>query len=511
MTKHSKSKVNVAEPIVSTTGATSRKASFTKLASSSQSQGETVTVHPDDEKLHQRTNDNDTKVPDHYDKDSRIEHFLARPLLRRIKKQQQIHAKNVMEFDYSNRLELHFVRNPTFNVYLKLSREFDNNYMQSDHPKFNHLEPILLAPSAEETTDPTLDHFLHFDKEKNISKLDNFPEKSMAEFKEEKEKTKKRAKKRDALIEKKGKGFGGHMTTKVLKAKGAAYYTKNTLTLRGTVFRINDEVNGKSIIEMLPRYRSRKGKHVAVRIVQFMANASTVALGYGLAGTTFGLSIIAANQCSIIITLTGEGLALFFDGAEYSKILSHLILRGAELESLALVPIVGKLVGYGENALFGFAAAGIVLTTLADMIFEKICDRYTSSISLDDLGNPSCLNLLNQRIDYLSRFLIPYGQYLYLKEMNPIHKQEILRLLRRQFRLLKHLEHKNIKALNFYRLALLAGRVPSQVHDSIENACQNAEKDIRVHSHRTARKCLTTLLHQAVPTELDHQNFNEFI
>ena len=64
--------------------------------------------------------------------------------------------------------------------------------------------------------------------------------------------------------------------------------------------------------------------------------------------------------------------------------------------------------------------------------------RYTGSISLDDLGDPRVLFEMNQRIDYLSRFLLPYGQYLLFNETDIVRRKKLKKMLKSHFKLLEN-------------------------------------------------------------------------
>jgi hypothetical protein len=125
---------------------------------------------------------------------------------------------------------------------------------------------------------------------------------------------------------------------------------------------------------------------------------------------------------------------------------------------------------------------------------QSMSDRYTSTITIDDLGDPRVLGELNKRIDYLSRFLLPTGQNLLLQETRPVHQEQIRKIIKKNLKLLISLEHKKTKTLNFYGLALMAEKVPASHVKLLRDACDQALPDTRVNTHKIARRCLATLI-----------------
>jgi len=263
--------------------------------------------------------------------------------------------------------------------------------------------------------------------------------------------------------------------------------------MRGNMFKLNNQIFGKSIYEMLPRYRSRKGQHMGVRITQFGINAIFMAIGYSLVPVTFGISSIVSNHAQTVITLSGEAFALKLDGAKKRKIVSHVSLRGVQLEIPRSIPIIGHIINYEENAMMGAAALGIVSTTIADWIMSSISDRYTSTLNTDDLGDPRVLSEFRARIDYLARFLLPMGQHLLLKETRPDHQEKLRKILKSQFKTLASLEHKKTKALNFYRVSLLAETIPFEYRAAIQAACEEDMANSTINNHKIVRRCLASL------------------
>lgn len=392
-----------------------------------------------------------------------------------------------------------FLRHPTTRSFFRLAKSFDDVMSDCNAPKFEDMERFLIKPTENfrKTLGPFMREVTLVEREQ---KLEEWHEKHLQKYGELIEKTEKQIETRNQKLLAQGPGWGGRMTSVVSESKAAAFYTKNHLTIRGNMFKLNHELFGKSIYEILPRYGSRKKQHMAVRISQFGINAILMAAGYGLAPVSFGISTIVSNHAQTIITLSGEIIALKLDGARHEKVVSHAALRGVQLELLK-IPLAGSIVNYGENAMMGSAAAGIVSTTIADWIMQSMSDRYTSTITVDDLGDPRVLSEIDKRIDYLSRFLLPTGQHLLLYEKNPEHQEKILKILKSYFKILISLEHKKIKALNFYRLALIAEKIPASHVELIRQACDNACDSTHMNTHKVVRNCLATLLSSS-PTQV---------
>lgn len=437
---------------------------------------------------------NNKKSSDKFEKDPSAKGIFNKTARKTFKKiealEKVIIEEKKLNFFFDDRAEIDFIKEPKLDDFFSLCSSFEKKYRDSGQAMFFRMDSILIDPKA---SSYAMANQNVSNLGVNEEKLERWTLKEQAQHEKDEQKTRERVWVRNEKIMKEGKGVGGHLTGAVLRGKTLAYTTKNRGTIRGNMFNLNSKFCGKSIEEMLPRYGSRKGKHIAVRVSQFTLNTILTAVGYGCAPVSFGVSIFVSQQAQVLVTLTGEVLGLKFDGAKKRKMISHASIRGVQLEMMR-IPFVGSIINYGENIVFGTAAGGIVITTLADWILESMSERYTSSISIDDLGDPSVLFEMNQRIDYLSRFLLPYGQYLLLNEKD-VHKQKKLKkILKENFKILKSLEHQSIKALNFYRLALIAGRIPKSIRPEIEQVCQVAEKDIKNNTHRTVRQCLGELM-----------------
>lgn len=383
-----------------------------------------------------------------------------------------------------------FKAHPTTAEFLKLGKEFSHTMLTVGHPKYHWIERIAVDAST------TLQ--LHYGTEQpdahKTEKLEQWHHHQEKKFSKRHEHACKKTQKRNQKIEEKGLGHGGKMTSVIGDSKAFAFHAKNNYTIRGNVFKLTHKTFAKNLDEIMPRYDYRKSAHMGVRIVQFGLNGLVFGLGYALIPISFGISKIVADHLNVTITLSGEAITHKIAGAKKDKIAFHSGLRGVQLEIPRLVPVVGDIVTIGETIAMGSAAAGIVSTTIADMILQKISTRYKTTMNLDDLGDSSCLEQMNQRIDYLSRFLLPYGQYLLLHETHLDERARIKKMLKKQFKNLRHLEKKKMCSLNFYRLALAADKIPIERRGKIEADCNNALSDLRVNTHRRVRACLARLM-----------------
>jgi len=437
--------------------------------------------------------DSAPNVKDAFEKNSvknRLAHKAVSLHLKRISKKREVESPRILRSGpLSMSSEEKFLRNPTVRQYYRLVKDFDQVFLDSNQDKFQDMEKFLVALGSSNKNQDFLDSKLAQEEKK----LEKWHKKHDKEFGKLAFEAEHRIEKRNKKIIEDGVGFGGRMTNYVGGTKAASFFAKNRLTIRGNMFKINNELCGKSIYEMLPRYGSRKGQHMGVRITQFGINAIITAIGYSLAPVSFGISAIVSTHAQTVVTLSGEVIALKLDGAKKEKIVSHASLRGVQLEIPKAIPIVGSIINYGENAMMGSAAFGIVSTTIADWIMKSVSGRYTSTLNIDDLGDPRVLSQINDRIDYLSRFLLPIGQYLLLKETRSEHQANLRKILKVHFKTLVSLEHKKTKALNFYRLSLLSEIIPFDYREEIKRACDEAMSEKKINNHRVVRQCLASL------------------
>lgn len=451
--------------------------------------------------LETNNNTQNTEVPNEQEKDIFEKKSLGNKLTRKAlshyvkkaTKKNEAHSQRLLRSGpFSMRDEEKFLHNPTVRQYYRLAAAFDELYINAYQPKFEAMDNFLIPIGQKNTKLEIIDPAL-VDLTAKEKKLEKWHKKHQKEFNELAHETQHKVEKRQQKIIEDGRGVGGHMTNIVGGSKATAFFTKNRLTIRGNMFQLNNQLFGKSIYEMLPRYGSRKGQHMGVRITQFGINAIITALGYSLVPVTFGISSIISSHAQTVITLSGEAIALKLDGAKKEKIISHASLRGVQLEIPKAIPIVGQIINIGENCAMGSAAFGIVSTTIADWIMSSVSDRYTSTLNIDDLGDPRVLSEFNARINYLARFLLPMGQYLLLKETRPEHQKKLRKILKEQFKTLASLEHKKTKTLNFYRVSLMAETIPFEYRQAIKEACEEDMATSKINNYKVVRRCLATL------------------
>lgn len=388
--------------------------------------------------------------------------------------------------------EEEFIAHPTPTVFFQLEHDFERTMRIVGHQKYRWVDDIAVRPKVMPKDDGIIEERL---MNADI-KIENWHLKHGAQFKHDKDKEETKSLKRRQELLEKGPGFGGKMTTKIARSKELAFFSKNNFTIRGNVFKLTHKICPKNIYELMPRYAERKHAHIGVRIPQFTLTTIVTVLGYGLIPVTFGVSKIMSDHLRTVITLSGEVITHKIAGAENKKCALHAQLRGVQLEIPRLIPFAGDVVNIGENAAFGAAALGIVSTTVADALFSHFSTRYTSTINLDDIGDSRCLAELNSRIDYLSQFLLPYGQYLLLKEANVDTRHKLKAVLKKNFKILRDLEKDKVKSLNYYRLALAAEKIPESHREKIRSDCEAALPETRINTHRVVKKCLALLIAQ---------------
>ncbi len=385
-----------------------------------------------------------------------------------------------------------FIRNLDLINYGMIAKNFMNTYMNFDNNQFNAIENILIKPSDVEIMMPRLRMRPYGEKQ---MELEEWHERHAFKYAKGLLKADEDTRVRHKKRAKEGLGVGGSMTKKTLALKEYGHFAKDNLTIAGTVVKLTDAICGQSIYEMLPLYAARKGPKVGIIISEMTLSSLLSGAGHGLIPLTFGVSKKISDQLNILITLSGEAIIGKILGAKNKKIALHAGLRGAQLELTAVIP-GGALIQYYETGMETGGGLAIAAASVADIILRHASKRYASIISKKDLGDERVLYAINQRIDYLSRFLIPYGQYLFTKTTKGKIKKKLLYIITEQMKVLRDLERTKTRALNFYQMALLAERLPPSRQAGIEDACRLAVPDTRRNTHRIVRRCLATLLRE---------------
>jgi hypothetical protein len=411
---------------------------------------------------------------------------MSETLAQRIEKKKSAHRKPLSREEAIGK-EQAFANNPTVDGFFELVKEFHGCMKIVGHEKFRLIEDIAISDEGKGDDLPMA--YSHRRTKKHEKRIN----KDIKNFNSKQEKAIRTSKKREEKITRLGPGRGGKASKKISELKSRSFYVKNNATIRGNMFKMTHTIHPKNIYEIMPRYGHRKGGHVAVRISQFSINGILMSLGYGLTPVTFGISKIATDHLRTVITLSGEAIAHKIAGAEMKKISTHATLRGVQLELPRSIPFAGDLLMIGEKCAMGSSAFGIVSTSLADMIMGKFSTRYRAVLNRDDLGDSRCIGEFNNRIDYLSRFLLPYGQYLFFNEKDEKKRSQLRSVLKENFRTLRRLERKKINSLTYYRLAIAANKVPNDMREAIIKDCEAALPDTRINTHRIVSKYASSL------------------
>ncbi len=389
-------------------------------------------------------------------------------------------------------LEQNFIEALHLPSYGIIAKQFIETYANSDNSNYQNIDDLLIKPTADADMPPRVKNFpYHKDTAKLESWHENIAYQFAGELFDADDKTRQRHIKRD----KEGLGITGSFSQKNIAVKEAAYFAKNNLTVRGNIVKATNEMCGQTIFELLPLYASRKGPKISIILSEKVINTFLSATGTALIPVTFGISKVVTNQLGTVVTLSGEAVMGKVLGASNTKVATYAALRGVQLELPAVTP-VGKAVACYETVVDTGCGLTIAASSIADLVLNNMSTRYASVVSSVDLGDEAVLAMINQRIDYLARFLVPYGQYLYLRSNNAETKSKLRYILAEQFKVLRKLEQAKTRALHFYQLAILAERLPASRASDVEDAVRNSVPDTRKNSHRLVRRCLATLLRE---------------
>lgn len=382
--------------------------------------------------------------------------------------------------------EAQFMAEPTYDNYIKLARRFQHTFKELGHNNYEGLCDILIKPKKNQRR-----------KSKNLDKkekkLSHWHEKAEKKLLKEGSKAGVKRHRRQTKINTHGPGFFGPSSKMIYNSKMTGRYTKDFLTLRGWVFRSSDTICGKSLYELLPRYGFRNGGYIGIRVAEFTINTVFLAVGYGLMPVSYGTSKIVSDHLRTVVTVAGEAIGYGILGAQGRKIIMHSATRAVQLEIPKFIPGGGDFFQYGEMGAQSLGNGIIALSYMADMVMKRLSTRYTSLLTKRELGDSRVLYEIDQRIDYLSRFLIPYGQWLLMQEKDSDHQHRLKKRLKRQGKILRNLEKKRVKTIHFYQVAILGGRIPEKYREKIMQDTLIAALNPRKNCQRTARQCLARL------------------
>jgi hypothetical protein len=395
------------------------------------------------------------------------------------------------------KIEEDFVKNPNYSDYLKIAKSFKDNYQSLNTSKFTELEKFLLTPLDTLKNHPKINDYPYLKEQLNHEKwLLEHQENFIKEEKKEIIATKIREQK----IQEYGLGITGNLTTINHKVKNGGFYIKNNLTLRGNIEQITEDIFGQSLYELLPRYKSRKTAHIGIKISEFGINTFLMAAGSLLIPVTFGVSKVISDHSRTVITLSGDAIDKKMLGASNNKIKHHALLQGIQMEIPKFIPIAGDIIQYTEAGLEGLGVGTITSSILAEIILSNVSQRFHKILSKNDLGNPRVIKELDDRIDYLSKFLIPYGEYILLTQNKPIRQKQLRQILAEQLSILRTLEKRRTKALQFYKLALIAEKVPPEEIENVKKYTIDANLADKINGHKVARRCLGSIIEKIPET-----------
>ena len=384
--------------------------------------------------------------------------------------------------------EEEFSQNPNYSDYLKIAKFFKDNYQSLS---FNVSENYLITP--QENT-KNYQNIINYPAIKEQLKHEKWLQKKECEFGDDQKKVLIQSYIREQKLKDKGLGVGGNLTNINSAIKDGGFHLKNNCTLKGGIDKFTNDIFGKSLYEILPRYKSRKQAHLGIKLSEFSINAILMATGTALAPITLGISKVFCDHTRTVITLSGEVIDQKMLGASDKKIKYQALLHGVQLEVPKFIPIIGDVIQYTEAGIQGVGTGAVASSMVADIILSQISERYNVTLAKIDLGDAQVIEHLNKRIDYLSRFLIPYAKYIFLKESSNKRKEQMKNIIHEQLSILRNLEKKRVKALQFYKLALIANKISIEDKQYVENFVMNEDLSDRINTHKLARKCLITIL-----------------
>jgi hypothetical protein len=377
-----------------------------------------------------------------------------------------------------------FIKNPNLQDWLNLSEQFLDTYLDIDPHKFLDLENVLITPT------PGIKVRWYSCPQNDLSAWhQNQSNKYESEYVKGLEKKERRLVK----IEEMGPGMAGTVAKASFEAKEAGLFIRDQLTLRGQVYNLSDRVFGTTLNELLPNYGVRKATMIGMRITEAYLNGILAALGFGLAPVTLGLSEVASSHLRSGVTVGIEATSSTMLGVQDKKIAGRTAMRTVQMETPKFVPVVGDIVEMAETGVTSVGLGVIVSSVFVDLVMRATSDRYVTTFSPEDLGDSRVLGEMTDRLKYLSQFLVPYGQKLLFESVDKDQQKEIMGHLRNLMDAMRDMEIRRTKALYFYALACVLGRVPPDLLEQIKKDCLAAMNEGEMDCHQTAKSCLATL------------------
>lgn len=382
-----------------------------------------------------------------------------------------------------------FIENPNYSDYLKIAKNFHLNYQNLDNPSFICLDEFTIQSSNIDDF-PKIRDYPYINEQIEHEKW--LKESNTDFIKQMKKENFLSTLKKEKQIEEKCH-LAELMSNISYRIKEGGIYVKKNFTLRGNMSTLNDDMFGKSLYELLPNYKSRKLAKLGIKISESSLKCFLTVAGNLLVPVTLGISKIASDQTKIAVTLTSESIEKKINGASDEKIATNVLFRGIQLELPHFIPVIGNAIELADDVFEITGTTAIISSKIADLILGTIFLEYQEKIPKKDFGDPKVLVELDNRINYLSKFLIPFGQYLYTQETKEARKNQLQEIIKIQLEFLRTLERRKTKTLQFYQLALIANRTPEDFVDYIKLYINKSDSN-NMNGHITARSCLATLL-----------------
>lgn len=372
---------------------------------------------------------------------------------------------------------------PSVEEFLDLADVFIKEHQDIETSQFDDIEKLLITPTPDQKV-----RFYSCP----ANDLTQWHSDKASEFDKDIVDAVEREALRQRKIEEQGDGPAKNIAKFNSDTREFGRFVRDSLTVRGQVYRLSDRIFGCGLNELLPSYKSRQATSVGARVTQAAANALLTVLGYSLTPFTLGMSKVAFGQTSIGVSVGIEACTAKAFGVAKDKVRGTAAMRTVQLEAFN-VPVIGDIAEMAETGVSLFGISLIVSSFASEVVMKAASDRYASKLGPDDLGESKVLGLMTSRLKYLSQYLIPHGQKLLFAAENGDEAKAIKTELRTLMNTMRDMEIRRTKALYYYVLALQAGRVPKEMLDQVKIDCMDAIKEGEMDCHKMAKACLATL------------------